>query len=253
LWKKNEKETIEIRLPGKLDQVDYTWLFEQFSAQIKKAIKKPDYVDKMLANFSTTTPDQLISTQIMLMSSMQKYFNYTMLTSCGIPGVEMIGSLEDWLKLVDKTKNLQKMLEPIMSEIGLKKWFATTLNMLSKLVETFKGEPDKEWWGHILSWNILHGSGGRHWWDGWLIDFLGNGVSEFPKDFQSGIVSVPLNICDKYFGPPVEDTGELVAGTIGYTVEKGDRAPVVQANQGWVLLLPKGSPVIKRMRGEDLY
>jgi len=250
---KNEKETIEIRLPGKLDQVDYTWLFEQFSAQIKKAIKKPDYVDKMLANFSTTTPDQLISTQIMLMSSMQKYFNYTMLTSCGIPGVEMIGSLEDWLKLVDKTKNLQKMLEPIMSEIGLKKWFATTLNMLSKLVETFKGEPDKEWWGHILSWNILHGSGGRHWWDGWLIDFLGNGVSEFPKDFQSGIVSVPLNICDKYFGPPVEDTGELVAGTIGYTVEKGDRAPVVQANQGWVLLLPKGSPVIKRMRGEDLY
>ena len=71
------------------------------------------------------------------------------------------GSLEDWIKLKDKTENLQKMLDPIMSEIGLKKWFGTTLNMLAKLIETFKGGPDKEWWGHILSWNILHGSGGR--------------------------------------------------------------------------------------------
>ena len=186
--------------------------------------------------------------------NIKKYFNYSMLTSCGIPGVEMKGSLDDWLKLVDKTKNLQKMFLPIMEEIGLEKWFENTLDILSKLVDTFKGEPNKEWWGHILSWNIIHGSGGREWWTGWMVDFLRvQTTAELPRDFQSGIVSVPMKISDMFFGPPVEDIGELVAGTIGYTVEEGTRAPVVEANQGWVLLLPKGSPVIRRMKGLDLY
>ena len=62
-----------------------------------------------------------------------------------------------------------------------------------------------------------------------------------------------MQIKDDAFGPPVSDTGELIAGTFGYTVQEGqegDRAhPVVEAKQGWILLLPKGSKVIPRMKG----
>jgi len=248
-----EEETIEVKLPGRAHLVEYNWLFDQFSQGIRKNIKKTEYVDKMVADFSTTKSEQKISSQIMLMCSLQSYFKYEMLTACGIPGVEMEGTLEDWLKLIDKTKSLQKMFQPIMAEIGLEKWFKTTLEILENLRNTYKGEPDKDWWGHILSYNAIHGSGGREWWEGWIVDFLGNGKVERPRDFQSGIASVPLKISDQYFGPPVEDTGELIAGTIGFTVQEGERAPVVQANQGWVLLLPKGSPVIARMKGLDLY
>eukprot|EP00092_Neocalanus_flemingeri_P079403 GFUD01098924.1.p1 GENE.GFUD01098924.1~~GFUD01098924.1.p1 ORF type:complete len:425 (+),score=145.87 GFUD01098924.1:58-1332(+) len=250
-----EKKTILVLLPGRLDNMDHSWLFDQFSQGIKENIKTPGYVDSMQADFSTTTADQLISTQIMLMSSLQKYFDFDCSTKCGIPGVEMTGTLEDWLKLADKTENLKKMLQPILEEIGLEKWFTTTLDMLGRLVDTYKGSPDKEWWGHILSWNITHGSGARSWWTGWMIDFLMAGRAEKPQDFQSGVVSVPLRIIDSVFGPPVDDVGELVAGTVGYSVEEGreGRAPVVEAKQGWVLLLPKGSPVIARIRGEDLY
>ena len=43
---------------------------------------------------------------------------------------------------------------------------------------TYKGEPDKEWWGHMLSWNVRHGSGARSWWSGWMIDFLMAGEAE---------------------------------------------------------------------------
>ena len=86
-----------------------------------------------------------------------------------------------------------------------------------------------------------------------MIDFLMAGEAENPEDFKSGVTSVPLKIKDDVFGPPVEDTGELVAGTFGYTVEEGERAPVVEAKQGWLLLLPKGSPVIPRMKGENLW
>merc|ERR1719228_2484414 len=89
-----------------------------------------------------------------------------------------------------------------------------------------------------------------------MIDFLNAGCGENLKHFPSGVVSVPLNIKDKIYGPPVEDVGELIAGTFGFTVEEGERAPVVEAKQGWALLLPVGSPVIARMRKntvESLY
>ena len=67
-----------------------------------------------------------------------------------------------------------------------------------------------------------------------------------PKTFQSGTISVPLMIEDRNIG--VKDEGQLVAGTIGFTVEKGERAPVVEAKQGWVLFVPRGSPFCQSLK-----
>jgi hypothetical protein len=72
---------IEIELPGRLDEVNYSWLFDQFSNEIRERIKAPGYVDTMKADFSSTISDQLIATEIMLMSSLQKYFDYGMCTT----------------------------------------------------------------------------------------------------------------------------------------------------------------------------
>ena len=148
-----------------------------------------------------------------------------------------------------KTENLKLMLEPIVDELGLKPWFESALTTLRKLLNTFEGNPDKDWWSHILSWDMRYGSGSPSCsWSGWIIEFLRAGKRGKPKNFQSGTVSVPLKLIDKTCTPPVEDMGQLVAGTIGFTVEEGKRAPVVEAKQGWVLFLPKGSPVIPRMK-----
>ena len=81
-----------------------------------------------------------------------------------------------------------------------------------------------------------------------MIDFLMAGKAETPQDFQSVMVSVPVTIVDEINGPPIRDVGQLVAGTIGYIVEESDRAPVVEAKQGLLLFMPKGSPVIPRMK-----
>jgi len=238
------KKTIEVILPGRLDNIDYKWLFDQFSEGIRENIKTPGYVDLMEADFTTTGPNQLIASQIMVMSSMQKYFEYCCGTCCGIPGVEMKGTEQDWIKMITDTKKLDKLLVPIMEDIGLEEWFRKTIAMLQKLLETFQGNPDTEWWSHILSFNSTYGSGARDWWSGWMIDFLNASGAESFKAFPSGVVSVPLKIEDQ----PFQDTGELVAGTFGFTVRKGERAPVVEAKQGWALLLPRGSPLIARMR-----
>ena len=59
---------------------------------------------------------------------------------CGIPGVEMKGTLEDWNDLLTKTENLKTMLAPVMDELLLEDWFKSTLNTLTKLIDTFKGK-----------------------------------------------------------------------------------------------------------------
>jgi len=112
------KKTIGIEVPS-LAHLDYSWLFDQFAQGIRMNIKTPGYVDVMQADFTTTTKDQLISTQIMLMASVQKYFDFCCYTACGIPGVELVGEVKDWKRLLEKTSKLKKMLQPVMKEIGL--------------------------------------------------------------------------------------------------------------------------------------
>ena len=122
-----------------LATIDYSWLFNQFSKGLRQNIKMPGYVDVMEADFTTTTPHQLISSQVMLMSSLQKYFSYSFGTLCGIPGVEMKGTFEDWEKLAEKLQSLEKLLLPVMEDIELTKWFQSTKIILGKLLNTYKG------------------------------------------------------------------------------------------------------------------
>jgi len=243
-----EKKTIDIEVPS-LESVDYSWLFSQFSKGIRENIKVPGYVDVYQADFSTSTPTQLIASQIMLMSSMQKYFEYQFGTRCGVPGVQMEGQLEDWQKLMDKTVRLEEMLQPVMGDLDLAKWFTNCKEILGKLVDTYQGKPDKEWWGHVLCHNERHGSGGKEWWTGWIIDFLNvQKDKKGTQTFSSGMVSVPVTV----YQNQLKDTGELSAGTIGFNVTQGDDQvgrPVVESVQGWALVMPHGSVLTPLLRG----
>ena len=155
------QKKIEIIGPN-LATIDYSWLFDQFSKGLRQNIKTPGYVDVKEADFTTTAPHQLISYQVMLMSSLQKYFTYSFGAMCGIPGVEMKGTQEDWEKLIEKLESLEKILLPVTEDIELTEWFRSTKITMGKLLNTFQGSPDKELWGHILSWNQRYGLGNFH-------------------------------------------------------------------------------------------
>ena len=240
------KKPITIATNATLDRTDFSWLFTQFSDEIRKNVKTPGFVDLMQADFSTTTPQQLVTTQIMMMASMQKFFNYRWVSRCGIPGVEMLGTSQDWEKLIVKLHKLEALLQPIMGDLGLENWFLKSKILFGNLLDTYHGDVDKDWWGYILSWDVRHGSGQESTWSGWIADFFMYGGYK-DTDFRSGVVAVPLKIRDN-IGIPVEDTGVLVAGTVGFTVEDGSRGPTVSAKQGWCLLMPKDSPVTPRLR-----
>ena len=66
-----------------------------------------------------------------------------------------------------------------------------------------------------------------------------------PKDFTSGLVSVPLTIKHRFTGE--QDTAALVAGMLGFTVHRTDTSDevTVQPFQGWSLMLADDSPFVK--------
>ena len=170
-------------------------------------------------------------------------------THCGIPGIEMRGSVKDWEKLVTKAEGLREMIEPIIEDLELTVWFSETKRILDKLLETYNGVPDRKWWSQILSYNSSDdGSDQKGWWSGWMAEFL-RPDTDRPADFPSGVVSVPLLLIgdrDRY-----ESAGILVAGTAGYTIEESTHnRPSVKAEHGWGLLLPKDSPMTTTITGK---
>ena len=84
----NTRRTLTVSVEPSIYGVDYKWFFDQMVAEIEKNIKVPEYVK--------IVDSHKIINKIVLMTSMQEYFYYTMGFLCGIPGVVMEGSKDDW-------------------------------------------------------------------------------------------------------------------------------------------------------------
>ena len=224
--------------------VDYEWFFNAMKDQISKNINNPEYTDIMECEFSGSTSVQKIVNHIMLMYGFKEYFQYRMCFECGIPGVIMDGTENDWKLLLEKHEKLEKFLKPIDHVLHLSGWFKSSKQVLEKLLETYQGHPDTDWWSKIIFRHTTYGSGGSDDYGGWFIsDFLGLGglISTSLKDIPSGINTVPLVIVDNGH----EQKAELVAGVTGYNVAKDavtdpeskTTYPVVQTVHGWGLFL----------------
>lgn len=252
------KKDLVVEVPNwPLTEVNYSSFFDNISKLISENIKIPDYVDTMTANFSTTTAVQRMVSQITLMSSVQEFFAYVLCGGCGIPAIEMLGTEEDWQKLLPKLKSLKKVLEPINHDLGLdKKWWALAEKIFTKLLETYRGSPDREWWSHIMTYNKPFGSGGYikgliPGYSGWVVEFLEGRVGHDLYEFNSGLVTVPLTVVDLARG--IEAESALAAGMVGFTVHEavGNNRPSIRPFQGWALMLPPKSIFYREMCREE--
>ena len=94
------KKEISIDIGPTLSEIDYCWLFSQFSSGIKANIKSPEYADivqvdrleiemdaqihSFQADFSTSGPDQVISCQVTLMFLCIYLHSFFLLADAGI-------------------------------------------------------------------------------------------------------------------------------------------------------------------------
>lgn len=231
------KKPLEVRVGPSIYGVDYSWFFGQMSEEIAKNINVPQYVKAMETDFSSSTKVHKIVGKIVLMKSVQEYFEYTMVTTCcGIPAIEMKGTEEDWRNLGLKTKALGQILFPIWNEIGLGTWWMKIENITTQLLNTYQGNPDKDWWSRIITEESF-GSGERDRFEGWFMtELLNMHNAECISDAPSGIVTVPMTIVDDIDG--YKEESAIVAGMVGYKQCNEDGRPLaLEAVHGWSLFL----------------
>ena len=250
------KKSIEVEVPdNSISTVDYSWFFDQITHGVKQNVKVPEFVDGMTADFGTTTAVKRIVSQITVMNSVKEYFHFGMKCGCGIPAVEMLGTEEDWSRLNSKVKILRSLLAPIENDLDLSpRWWDVVENVFSKLLATYQGRPDTEWWSHMMSYVDVYASGmyyvpGEHRYRGWITEFLeGDKYAKDIDEMTSGLVSASLTLKHP---AGMEDKAAVVAGMLGFTLHTDEAQEItVQPFQGWSLLLTGDSPFYEHLNAD---
>ena len=259
------KKPLTVEIGPSLEGINNEKFFSQMISQISENLNKPEYTKLMASDFSQSTPVDRIVNSLMLMFSFQEYFEYRALLACGIPGVIMDGSEEDWQNLVYKLEGLEEFLQPLEDVLRLSRWFSSAKVVLNNLVDTFRGNPDRKWWSRIMDRERSFGSGGgQRTLDiiindlfyksryhpgksltGWFVtDFLGMYRGNL-GNVPSGLNLVPLTLTDGN----TEEQAALVAGVTGYNITEdavidqltNTTFPSIQTVHGWALLVDQNT------------
>jgi hypothetical protein len=139
---------------------DWESVFPQFASEIEKRTT-PAVRKQLECDFSNTTPVDAASSHITLMSICQHYFEYRMMGGCGIPWIELLGTVQDWVHLREKAEGLREF-GIASEERGLthfREWIECLLPLLDQFVAAAQGRPDIAFWGSVCNENA--GSGER--------------------------------------------------------------------------------------------
>ena len=149
----------------------------------------------------------------------------------------MQGSEADWMQLKTKAENLKTYLTPIINTMRQCKWWQGIEIIVQKLLDTYRGTPDLEWWQKIVNKPGSNECGGPLPFDGWFVrEFL----NKQPEYLPSGLISVPMKITDLI----TDEQSALVAGIPGSDIKENYNKfndTMIQAVHAWALMLEPDS------------
>jgi hypothetical protein len=126
---------------------DWQGCFSEFSDRIKESVGSTR--DLLVADFSTTGPIEKAASEIVLMAAMRHYFDYTVVTRCGIPRITLLGTVEDW-------KSIRQRVEALAG-FDLEWWVRVLRPVLDEFVRSAEGEPDRQFWRSFYKFNDRSG------------------------------------------------------------------------------------------------
>lgn len=131
------------------------------------------------------------------MNTFKEYFNYSRcIPCCGITGVQFLGSLDDWNKLIVKTNKLKTVSKGYFDY-----YIDKILPILVEFKNTYKGAVNVDFWNSIMDFEKKSlGSGSTTKVNGWITYFycVYNSVEENAlKNYYS---DVEVNIDNKLLG-----------------------------------------------------
>ncbi len=151
------KEKIVVSRPDFFPGAINPWpeAFAAFSVQAGKRVGK---LQKFIrCDFSTTGPNELAVSDLMVMDTFQAYFEYEMRAGCGIPSVTLTGSVADWKSIRDRAQ--------LFREYGLEDWSRALDPILSQFVRAAEGRAETAFWKSFFRFN---GGSGPAVMTGWI-------------------------------------------------------------------------------------
>ena len=135
---------------------DWPGVFAELSDQIAAHVGRQR--DLVVSDFSTTGPVERAASELVLLDAMQHYFEYVVLTICGIPEITLTGTIDDWKSIRRRTR--------MLAEYNLGWWTAVLLPVLDEFVAAAEGRPDVAFWQSFFK--DTGGSGGPYL-HGWIV------------------------------------------------------------------------------------
>lgn len=148
---------------------DWAGCFGEFSDAIRGYIGDETH-GLIISDFGTTGPVEKAVSQIVLMDSMQSYFEYSVATLCGIPEIILKGEVADWQKLAAKVRQLNERYPDLNS------WLRHVIEIVDKLAQAAAGNADTRYFEDIYKQKSE--SGGEKI-NGWLLKLF-----PFCKDWR---------------------------------------------------------------------
>lgn len=259
------KMTLAVETKEDLYSPNVKWeeLLDGFDKQIAENTKG-NIADMMRADFSTTGKTERIASQITLMSSVKRYFEYvSYYIVCGIPSITIEGTPDDWKKVIEKTE--------ILRNYDLGWWVDDLTPILNEFVAAAEGKANRAFWQNIvmkLRPDEMRELGCMAGWsdeeptyvDGWFLKLMPfNKKGRTPRKVSCETNQMLPNVASAPFtykvldnlGNTISSTPmNMVAGLIGVDVN----ANVMRPRIGWMVCENNGPTFEERVAsGEGLH
>jgi hypothetical protein len=174
-----QKELIVNMPTGNRYTVDFGYLSTLMAGQIRDNVKEPELAGWVIPKFSTTTPNDVVVSSVMMMSTMQKYFRYTFMLGCGLPSVTLEGERNDYEELLKRIEMLKEFAKDIEAKNPgseqskqLNRWYEYLRPVLSRFVKAFDdphGEENLDFWQRVA--DKEGGASRAPYYSGWINAF----------------------------------------------------------------------------------
>ncbi|KAK8068540.1 hypothetical protein PG996_007652 [Apiospora saccharicola] len=214
------------------DTTRYDVDFADFAQKIRCLISKNVVDDEtcrwITPDFSTTTKDDAVVANIMMMGTLQAYFRYSCRMTCGIPSVTLLGIKQDYEEILRRLDKLTiygkesgafaEMLRPILR--GFIRSFdepehPDVRDFWEKICDERRGSGFHYCSGWITAFCFWDGEGERQVFPrnnsrGCTLEGVGYGHVELNK-VPRGFTKVPVHLIDN----GIELEAEMIAGSVG--------------------------------------
>lgn len=153
--------------------------------------------------FSTSTPSEIAARQVVLLKAASPYYNYQLGSMCGIPRIELYGSVDDWRWIRDKLAG--------MRQFGMERRTKALVPVLDECVAAAEGRAHPAFWKSYYKYASESGSSYVSGWinvffveegDKLLDTVLATGFSWAAAEVQPsslGAVNLPLALTTRSY------------------------------------------------------